>query len=249
MRLLFSSGFQAGITDSFHLINTVRTSTSILTTEVRKVVKAGADDRVLEALYSLPSGASGQNLRAFSNQTNADHEHSLAALWLFTVIGLYEVWSAELPIANSEANFQFPTRGYNSISTKAGVGAALRALQPSPSFVTVYGMAVTADPRMISRARIDDAIAVYRLFKECRNSLAHAGGTANDRVEQWSKDAGARAADLLVDAQGISAPLPQFAQGDAVTVTFDQTRAFVSLLLRVVFTIDAAMLTQTSGNR
>ena len=79
MRFLLSSGFQTGITESFHLINTVRTSTSILTTEVRKVVRAGADDRVLEALYPLPTGASGQNLRAFSNQTSTQHEYSLAA--------------------------------------------------------------------------------------------------------------------------------------------------------------------------
>lgn len=247
MRLLLSAGFQTGITESFHLINTVRTSTSILTTEVRKVVRAGADDRVLEALYPLPSGASGQNLRAFSNQTSTQHDHSLAALWLFTVIGLYEVWAAELPIAGSESNCQFPSRGYNAISTRAGVGAVINALQPSQAFTTVYGADVAADPRMINHARLDDALAIYRLFKECRNSLAHAGGIANSRAEQWSIDVQARATDLLVDAQGARVATPQFAQGDAVSIAFSQMRAFVSLLLRIVFTIDAAILTSTNG--
>jgi hypothetical protein len=247
MRLLLSSGFQTGITESFHLINTVRTSTSILTAEVRKVVRAEATDRVLEALYPLPPGASGQNLRAFSNQTSTHHDHSLAALWLFTVIGLYEVWAAELPIAGSEANCQFPSRGYNAISTKAGVGAVLSALQPSPSFTTVYGATVATDSRMIDHARLDDALAVYRLFKECRNSLAHAGGVASDRLEQWSIDVRARGADLLVDAQGARVQAPQFAKGDVASIGFDQMRAFVFLLLRVAFTIDAAVLISTIG--
>lgn len=246
MRFLLSSGFQTGITESFHLINTVRTSTSILTTEVRKVVRAGADDRVLEALYPLPTGASGQNLRAFSNQTSTQHEYSLAALWLFTVIGLYEVWAAELPIADSEDNCQFPSIGYNAFSTKAGVGAVVSTLQPSPSFTTVYGAAIAADPRMIAHARLDDALAVYRLFKESRNSLAHAGGVASNRVERWSIDVHSRAADLLVDAQGNNIA-PQFVQGDAVSIAFNQMRAFVALLLKIVFTIDAAILTSTIG--
>lgn len=247
MRPLVSSGFQAGVTDSFHLINTIRTSTTILTAEVRKVVRAGATDRVLEALYPLPTAASGQNLRAFSSQTSAAHDHSIATLWLFTVIGLYEVWAAELPIANSEANCQFPTRGYNALSTKAGVGAALDTLQTSASFTTIYGAALASDPRMIARARLDDALAVYRLFKECRNSLAHSGGLANDRVDQWGADVQARAADLLADAHGAVLPAPRFAVGDRVVIDFEQMRAFVALVLRIAFTIDAAILTSTTG--
>ena len=202
MRLLLSSGFQTGVTNSFHLINTVRTSTSILTTEVRKLVRAGANDPVLEALYELPPGASGQNLRVFSNQTSTQHEHSLAALWLFTVVGLYEVWTAELPIIDSETGCQFPSKGYNAISRKAGVRAVISALQSSFFLTTVYGAVVASDSRMMNPARLDDALAVHRVFKECRNSLAHAGGAANERVEQWSIDVHERAADLLVDAQG-----------------------------------------------
>ena len=246
MRLLLSSGFQAGITDSFHLINTVRTSTEILTAEVRKVVRAGADDRVLEALYPLPIGASGQNLRAFSNQTSSQHEHSLASLWLFTVIGLYEVWAAELPIVGAESNCQFPSRGYNALSTKAGVGAVLNALQPSPSFTTVYGATIAADLRIIRQPQLDDALAAYRLFKECRNSLAHEGGVASDRVERWSSDVHSHAASPLVDTQGNNIA-PHFVQGERVSITFNQMRGFVALLLRIVFTIDAAILVSTIG--
>jgi hypothetical protein len=100
---------------------------------------------------------------------------------------------------------------------------------------------------MINHVRLDDALAVYRLFKECRNSLAHAGGAANDRVEQWSIDVQARATDLLVDASGNKVAAPIFTEGDTVAITFEQMRAFVSLLLRVVFTIDAAMLTSKIG--
>jgi hypothetical protein len=247
VRSLFSSGFQAGLTASFNLINTVRTSTSTLTTEVRKVVRAGADDRVLEALYSLPPGASGQNLRAFANQTNEQHEAALAGLWLFTVVGLYEVWSAELPVASSEVNCQFPTKGYNSISKKAGVGGLVGSLDSSPILFKIYGSTLSADPRTLDLGRLDDALAVYRLFKECRNSLAHEGGAATKRVEQWGTDVQARAADLIVDVQGSPVGAPQFTEGAPVQITFGQMRAFVSLLLRIVFTIDSAVLVSLIG--
>jgi hypothetical protein len=219
-----------------------------MTGEVRKLVEAGADDRVLEARYTLPSGVTGQNLRAFSDQTDTDHERSLMALWLFTVVGLYEVWAAELPIDDSGQRCQFPTRGYNEFSRRnPGVGAIINGLQPSRPFTAIYGAAVAADDRMISRVRLDDALAVYRLFKECRNSLAHTGGAANDRVPLWGVDVQARATDLLVDRSGDKVAVPIFAEGAPVAITFEQMRAFVSLLFRVVFTIDAALLTSKIG--
>jgi len=204
VRTLFSAGFQTGVTDSFDLINTIRASTSSLTSEVRKVTAAGADDKVLEALYALPVGATGQNLRAFSRRSADQHEHSLAALWLFSVVGLYEVWAADLPIDDSERRCQFPTRGYVSWpQSVAGIGALLNALPASPQLSTVYAEDISADPRLIDRDRVDDALAIYRLLKECRNSLAHAGGAASKRAEQWSETVRMRATDLFVDGQGV----------------------------------------------
>jgi hypothetical protein len=72
----------------------VRVATAVLTGEVRRVVNAGADDKVLEGLYTMPEKTTGQNLRAFSAQTTSQHEHSIAALWRFSTIGL---WAEPVP--------------------------------------------------------------------------------------------------------------------------------------------------------
>lgn len=247
MRLFLSADFHDGVTDSFHLINTVRVSTGLLTENVRKVVNAGADDSVLEALYEMPVGASGQNLRAFAAQTSQDHEFSIAALWLFTVVGRYEVWADGLPIANGGRGCQFPSQGHSAASPGVGYAEAFAGLTSFPMLQNAYGASAAADARHLG-GRVDDALMIYRLYKECRNSLAHAGGRASELVERWGVEVSAGAQDLHVDGSGLHLPLPPFRQGDTVKLTFAHLRCLVSVLLRIVFTVDSTLLMSYPGH-
>jgi hypothetical protein len=248
VRLFMSADFHDGVTDSFHLINTVRVSTGLLTENVRKVVSAGADDSVLEALYEMPVGASGQNLRAFAAQTSQDHEVSIATLWLFTVVGRYEVWADSLPIASGGRGCQFPSQGHATASLGVGYAEAFAGLASFPMLQDAYGASAATDARHLG-GRVDDALMIYRLYKECRNSLAHAGGRASELVERWGVEVSTRAQDLHVDGSGMHLPLPLFKQGDTVKLTFAHLRCLVSVLLRIVFTVDSTLLMSYEGHR
>ena len=246
IQLLFTPDLQAGITDTFHLINTIRVSTNRLVQDVRNVVAAGATDKVIEALYEMPSSAGGQNLRAFSAQTSAQHEAALANLWLFIVIGHYEVWADDLPVPNSDTGCQFPTRGFTSLSTKPGIGDVFDLLPLSRDMSQAYGTSLDSEQRLLG-TRTNDAMTIYRLYKECRNSLAHSGGRASERVENWSNETAARAVDLHVDRDGNQIPLPYFRENDRMTISITQVRCLVSILFRLAVTIDAKILLSTIG--
>ena len=244
---MYASDLQSAVTDSFHLINTVRVATEHLTRDVQKVIDAGADDKVLEALYAMPTFATGQNLRAFATRTSEQHARELASLWLFTVIGHYEVWADELPVPNSGDGCQFPTLGSSAYSTqRPGFGDVFAPLAESPLMTAAFGSSLTTDVRSLG-PRIDDALALYRLYKECRNSLAHSGGKASDRVERWSSEAASRASDLHVDGYGIRVQLPSFTRGQAVELGIEQVRCLVSLLFRIAQTVDGSILLSTYG--
>jgi hypothetical protein len=247
MQLLFSPDLQAGITDTFHLINTVRVSTNHLVRDVRKVVAAGANDNVLEALYEMPRFATGQNLRAFTAQTSEQHEAALANLWLFTVIGHYEIWADDLPVPDSGTGCQFPTRSYTPLSSKnPGIGDVFYSLSPSDEMLQAYSTSLDSDGRLLG-TRADDAMTLYRLYKECRNGLAHTGGRASERVENWGREAAAKAIDLHVDRDGNQIPLPRFRENDQMAISITQVRCLVAILFRLASTIDAKILLSIIG--
>ncbi len=244
---MYSAGLQAAVTESFHLINTVRVATEHLTRDVRKVVNAGADDKVLEALYKMPIFATGQNLRAFTSRSSEDHERELASLWLFTVIGQFEVWADELPIPDSSDGCQFPSRGSSQLSVqRRGFHDVFGSLPPSAKMGAAFGASVARDPRNLG-PRIDDALALYRLYKECRNSLAHAGGKASQRVERWGAEVASRAGDLHVDHHGALLQPPSFAVGDSVKLSVEQVRCLVAVLFRIAETVESAILLSEIG--
>jgi hypothetical protein len=244
---MYSAGFQAAVTESFHLINTVRVATEHLTRDVRKVVNAGADDKVLEALYAMPTFATGQNLRAFTSRSSEDHERELANLWLFTVIGQFEVWADELPVSDSSDGCQFPSRGSSQLSTRrCGFNDVFGSLPPSAQMAAAFGPSVATDLRNLG-PRVDDALALYRLYKECRNSLAHAGGKASQRVEDWGAEVASRAGDLHVDRHGTLLQPPSFTAGQSVKLSIEQVRCLVSVLFRIAQTVESAILLSEIG--
>lgn len=247
MRMLFASDLHRGITESFHVINTLRVSTAVLTGVVQKEVGAGATDRVLEALHSVPDGVSGQNLRAFTSKPAHERDSLLAEIWLFNIFGRYEAWTDSLPLETSDRGCHFPSRGSGANSGSAGFNETFDGLTTVHSLSTAFASSIVHDYRYLG-SRIDDALIVYRLFKECRNSLTHSGGRAGERVEQWGVSASTCAADLYVGHGGILADLPILTKGDRVVLNLEQVRAFVALLTRIAFTIDTILLTSSIGH-
>lgn len=239
MRVMWADEFQASIEESFHLFNTLRVSSEHMARDVRKVVAAGADDKVIEALYEMAPYSSGQNLRRFSEISHDERESKMAALWLSLVISSYEVWADDLPVEDSGRACQFPTAGTVGDDVR-GFGDIFAAAPVSPRIDAIFGAELASHARNLG-VRVDDALAIYRFYKECRNSLVHSGGRANDRVELWGARARKSAGDLHVNASGGPMPIPQFVSGDRVSLRVDEVRCFASVLLRIAYTVAAQL--------
>ena len=239
MRIMWADDFQSSIEESFHLFNTLRVSSEHLAREVRKMVAAGADDKVIEALYEMAPYSSGQNLRRFSAISHEERESKMAALWLSLVISSYEVWADDLPVEDSGRGCQFPTAGTVGDSVR-GFGDVFAEAPVSARMNNIFGSDLAAHARNLG-VRVDDALAIYRFYKECRNSLVHSGGRANGRVELWGARARQFAGNLHVDASGGSVPIPQFVAGEPVLLRVEEVRCFASVLLRIAYTVAARL--------
>lgn len=242
---LYADDFQSSITSSFHLINSIRTASDHLVGDVQKLLQAGGDDRILEALFTMPAMATGQNLRQFAQQSREEREASLAQMWIFNVIGIYEAWADSLPPQDGALGCQFPSKGYVARATRPGFAEVFQALPVSPVMVRAYRTAIEADPRW-SRDRIDDLLVLYRGYKELRNCLAHAGGEVSERAEYWGAEADRLAPDLHTGSAG-PVPVPTFTVGQVAHVTMEQVRVLVNILFRISFTVDGAVLMSNAG--
>lgn len=242
-----SKFFHASLTNTFHLMNSLRVASDLLSTEVERVVGAGASDEVLRALYSPPMGASGQNIRQFAAAGAVAREHALAELWLFDLMGRYEFWSKSLPALDGVRGAQFPTKDYSPHSAKSGYGDIFGQLAVDPRMSAAFLPGIEADPNFLGE-RVDDALLIFRLYKECRNSLSHTGGLALPLAEVFGAEASSRAADLHVLPDGQHVPMPVFLEDEPVRISFQQIRCFSAILLRLVFTLDSHMLRSPWGH-
>lgn len=243
-----SRTFMRTITESFHLINTARAGLDLLAEQVRRVVDAGADDRVIEALYSMPDGATGQNLRAHAIRPQEEKDRDLAEMWLMTVFARYESWaeslSTEYNILGSKRGCQFPTQTGNN----PGYVEVFSALQPSQLMQDIYSQSIGVDRFWIpSDTDMKYALRIYRYYKEIRNSLVHSDGKANAQLATASTEA-----HLALSSIHLAQPLRPgsvsiLAVDDPIQIDLMLVRDVIALLHRLVFTIDARILTSTIG--
>lgn len=243
-----SRTFMRAITDSYHLINSTRAGLDLLAEQVRRVVNAGADDGVIEALYAMPDGATGQNLRAHALRTQDEKDRDLAEMWLMTVFSRYESWAESLEveynISDSKRGCQFPTQ------TGGGPGyiEVFSVLQPSQLMEGIYGDSIRADRFWISSdAETKHVLRIYRYFKEIRNSLVHSDGKANAQLAAASVDANQSMAALQLNQALRPGSVSILAVGDPIQIDLRLVRDVIDLLHRLVFTIDARILTSTIG--
>lgn len=242
--------FEAKVPETFNFINTIRVAIDHIADQAQRLIVAGANDRVLEGFFGSLSGGTGQNIRQFTSMSASDREFALAETWLFGVIGHYEVWSDSLPWTK-ERGGQFPSSRSTQYSSKpdykGGFGESFATLTPSPQMTSVYSTSVATDPDILSRSDIDAALLLYRFYKECRNSLAHRGGKASPLVADVGAEAQAVSSHLNIGINHTAKPIPTFVSGDPVRLGLSDVRVLVSLLLRIVKTIDAIILQTTTG--
>lgn len=238
----------SAITESFHLINTNRAGLELLSGQVKRVVQAGADDRIIEALFPMPDGTTGQNLRAHTLRDQAAKDRDLAEMWLFVVFARYEAWGECL-----ETEYGITGAGRASQFAHASGGGpgyigTFTGLAVDPVMGDIYSQGVNADSLFFSSTLIvEAALQLYRYYKEVRNSLVHSNARANARLATASVNA----QTALTTLQGASTlrtgPVPVLSVGDPVLVDLALVRDVVALLRRLVFTIDAQVLLSPTG--
>ncbi|MFE5671666.1 hypothetical protein ACFQ58_08655 [Agromyces sp. NPDC056523] len=243
-----SRTFMRAITESFHLINTSRAGVELLSSQVARIVNAGADDRVIEALFPMPNGTTGQNLRAHTLRPQAEKDRDLAEMWLFVVFARYESWAESLEleygISNAKRGCQFPYLANGS----PGFVEVFSVLTPDALMLDLYQTSVHVDRYWLpSDSDVRAALLLYRYFKEVRNSLVHSDGRAHQRLADASNDAQGALKNLQASTTLRPAAVPVLSLGDPIVIDLPLVRDTIALLQRLVFTIDARILLSTIG--
>jgi hypothetical protein len=250
-----SANFQLAVERSFDVVNTFRVAADFIADDAQRIVRAGATDRVLEAVYRSPSGVTGQNIRRFTKKTSLEREYEISEIWLINLISRYELWAESLPIPRPDRGGQFPSRNHNQYATGSnyrGYRESMEALSASPALASLYNGTAAVDREYLQPSSIDDALLLYRFYKECRNSFAHLGGRAKPEVYRLGVEAQTRS--MLLHATRVGAYrqtmfLPIHSAGDLIRLDLVHIRALVSLLLRLVKSIDFQILLTEEGER
>lgn len=236
------------VTESFHLINTSRAGLELLAGQVDRVVKAGADDRIIEALFPMPDGTTGQNLRAQTLRDQAAKDRDLAEMWLFVVFARYETWAESLETEHGIVGASRASQFSYSSGGTPGYSGVFSVLASDPVMGGIYSQAVAADNLVFSSTTVvDAALQVYRFYKEVRNSLVHSSARANDRLASASLAAQPAIATLQSSSTFRTGHVPVMAPGDVVSVDLPLVRDAVALLRRLVFTIDSRVMLSPIG--
>ncbi|MCC4907753.1 hypothetical protein [Microbacterium sp. cx-59] len=243
-----SQTFMRAITDSFHLVNTSRAGLELLSGQVSRVVTAGADDRVIEALFPMPDGTTGQNLRAHTLRDQAAKDRDLAEMWLFVAFARYETWAESLEVEYGIAGASRASQFAYAHQGAPGYGDVFPTMSIDRTMDAIYSQAVSADNLYLSSTPIvEAALQLFRFYKEVRNSFVHSNARANVRLATASVNAQA----ALVTLQGATTlrtgAVPILTVGDPVSVSLALVRDVIALLRRLVFTIDAHLLLSPIG--
>lgn len=200
----------------------------------------------LQARFVHGSGINGVNIkRSFVDRSWEDDQHELALLLLTNVFSLYEGWAAEMSelFGDDDAakQLQFPSRHYRTRYRRNGVRDAIRRMANggiSPAMTTAFAIPLKAD-KQYREAELDELLLVYRYFKECRNSYAHAnGGATAGVVAAYADLANTTAATLKArELPKMSAPT----LGDPVVLSLRGVIGLTGIVYQMVRTIDALL--------
>lgn len=148
-----------------------------------------ATSEALRARFVAGSGVHGANLkRACIEMSWGEEQAQFAKFLLIDLFAIYEAWlSATLGVIGHsrremEKDLQFPTKNTSGRAPE-GISAALARLNADKSpmlYATFYTRLCTHSKN--SRHHLEGLLICYRCFKECRNSIVHNGGIADQRA-------------------------------------------------------------------
>lgn len=142
----------------------------------------------LLARFDWGSGIHGVNLKsAILQKTWEQQQEQFARFLLVNLIAIYEGWIDELQAVlgfskTVATHLQFPS-GIDKNGHSTGVGTAISQITANRSATLQNAFYATLQGHdKNSLAQLENLLACYRFFKECRNSLVHRGGEADQRT-------------------------------------------------------------------
>jgi len=206
-------------------------------------VVPNAPEADLAGRFIAGSGIRGANLRRACIKVSwEDQQQEFARFLLVEFCALYEAWceGALSELAQTSAlakSLQFPTVFANNTPSK-GVGHALGIVNSNLSAAMSTGMyPVFCKNKKYSKPHLEQLLTCYRYFKELRNGLVHAGGTASPNFV----NAQAAYATLTPATLGTTEipVINAHAPGDGVKVSLRGVVGFGEVVLRLICTLDA----------
>lgn len=195
---------------------------------------------------SLPGGI--DLARMCLNREWKAHEQEFSKWILLEACTLYEGWAEKVcgdifPAKRADQhakNLQFPT-GTNKVGKPTGFSLAIKEANASTSPLMVAEFFPVLKASKLNRwSSVEEHLIAYRFFKECRNSIIHSDGVA----DQALVDASA----LLASTQ--TAPskpfrhtfaLPPLTIGSAIELNIKDCVLFATVVRLLICTFDAAL--------
>lgn len=220
----------------------------------------GEMDKALHDRFVVATGVRSADLRTTClNWSWEDVQVHIAKILLFDLCALFEGWLEDVvprvvPHGTKDSvcrkmigNLQFPTK-VDGNGHVTGFKEELRKITANKSqlLIDVFSSLLRAN-RKNTWNSIDKLLTAYRYFKECRNSLIHAGGTARKKETDAYNDA---AALNYVDI-GLAGPmkLPQVTLKSKIKLALPDVVALSSIIHRMTITLDAAFAVTEGAER
>lgn len=204
--------------------------------------KPTATDKELDDRFVAGSGVHGASLRrACVDTTWESQQEQFAKFLLIDLCAMYESWIDAMGdifkfSRTVELQLQSP-----STAPGGGVGKALSGLlqKRSPEMEALLYPGLRAH-RKNSLAQIEELLVCYRYFKECRNSIAHRGASANQAtLDAYGDFAGQTAKSLGLAEVPVHHGVSNV--GDPVKLNLRGVVGFGEVVLRLIITLDAEL--------
>ena len=201
---------------------------------------------------TLPGGI---DLRRTCLETDwSQHEDEFAKWILFESCTLYEAWAEKVcsqvfsaSVAETHAkNLQFPT-GQNKKGHRTGYRNAVDAANATTStLMTTQFFPKLSTTKLNRWATIEDQLIAYRYFKECRNSIIHSDGVADqDLVDLHTDLLASQAKNPSPFRHAFALPAP--AVGVAIPLLIKDCVLFATVVRLLICTFDAALSVSSSN--
>lgn len=246
-----SLGFKRRSTELYDFMNGVRSSVAWLTSQLEPALCSEPDDARIMARFSPSDDITGQNLRKFGMLGPEERESELAAVWLFSIVALFELWVSNFePLSNGQQScLEWPPEGYTPESNKRGIDLIVveAAKRPSASMVECYAHKWRNSRDFRSGQDLYDSLLLYRAYKSIRNAVAHSGRLADRYTVRVVESARERARRLHTDRMGELQPFPTVEVGQRVGLTIPQVQFATALIRSIVYSVDTMFALSEAG--